>query len=276
MWRDTALGSHHPVGRTARWLTAAAIACVLSAVSGSDLFAQNPETWDAGRLQLTRAELELLLRKYEQTGRSATYSNEFKVRARSEAELVSKRLAEGDFQVGDQIELIVDGEDKMPPTLTVGPGRVLSIPNLGELSLAGVLRSELNDKVLHHVARYVKSPSVRTRSNIRIAIMGQVANPGFRTVASESLLSDIIMAAGGPTPAANLSAARVDRGAERIWEGQVLQEAIAEGRTLDQMSLRSGDQLIVPQSNGRGSTFMGVVTILPAAILAVTGLLRIL
>lgn len=245
-------------------------------VAKGSAVAQGPQTWDAGRLQLTRPELELLLQRYEETGRSGTYSNEFKIRYRTEADLVRRRLTEGDFQVGDVIEVIVEGEQGLPPSLTVGPGRVLAIPNLGELSLVGVLRSELSEKVNQHVARYIKNPTVRSRSFIRLAVMGQVAAPGYRTVASEALLSDVIMTAGGPAQTANLSAARVERNGERIWEGKILQEAIAEGRTLDQMSIRSGDQFVVPEAKTRGSGLMRAITVIPALILAVGGIIQIL
>ena len=238
---------------------------------------QDNETWDARRLQLTRPELELLLRRFEETGRSASYSNDYKMRAKSEAELVRLRLTDGDFQVGDQIVLTVEKEEKMPVTLTVAPGRVLVIPKMEELSLAGVLRSELNEKVTQHVSRFIVNPVVRTQSNVRVFVSGQIAKPGFHTVPSETILSDLIMLAGGPTGLAKLTDARIERGSARIWDGQVLHDAITAGRTLDQMSLQSGDQLHVPSADGgRGSAFKRAAMMIPTALLAITALLQIL
>ena len=98
--------------------------------------------------------------------------------------------------------------------------------------------------------------------------MGQVAQPGFKSVPAESLISDLITQAGGPTANAKISAARIERGTERILDGQALQEAIAEGRTLDQMSLRSGDQLNLPE-NKSGGGFLRYAAMLPAAIIAI-------
>jgi hypothetical protein len=57
--------------------------------------------------------------------------------------------------------------------------------------------------------------------------------------------------------------------------GQSLQDAIAEGRTLDQMSLRSGDQFYIPADAG-GNKFLRAWALIPTAILALTGLLQIL
>ena len=241
--------------------------------------AQNPESWDAGRLQLTRAELQLLLEKFDRTGNSAAYTGTFKLRAQSEAELVRERLRDGDFQVGDQVFISVAGEAAYAQgvTLNVGPNRVIVLPQFGDLSLAGVLRSELTDSVRAFVSRFVREPVVQTRALVRVAVMGAVAQPGFKMLPAESLISDAITAAGGPAGNAKLSAARVERGTERIWHGPVFQEAIADGRTLDQMSIRSGDQIIVPLDTGSGGArFLRTVTMLPALVVAVLGIINIL
>lgn len=241
-----------------------------------------PQTWDAGRLQLTRAELEQLLARYQQAGGSDTYSAAFRLRAQSEADLVRRRLEQGDFQVGDQVYIVIEGEPPapnaavFPGSLTVGPDRMLAIPGMGELSLQQVLRSELNAVVQRHVARYVKDPVVRTQALVRVAITGQVTRPGFLLLPAESLLADAIMAAGGPLATAGLDRVHVVRGSDRIWDGEVLQQAIADGRTIDQMSLRSGDQLVVPgDASTRSASFLRIATMIPAAIIAVVGLIQV-
>lgn len=233
--------------------------------------------WDAGRLQMTRAELQDLLSKFEQAGRAKDYSAGFKARAASEAALIRSRLESGDFQVGDQINLLIEGEFRDSTlTLTVGPGRTVLVPGMGELALTGVLRSELKEQVREFVTRFIRAPVVHTRTMIRLAVIGQVQRPGFHAIPSESLLSDAIMQAGGPTGTAKLSEARVERNGERIWDGRVFQSAIAEGRTLDQMSIQSGDQLIMPADNGGGSaTLLRVLTIVPATLVAIVGLIRV-
>lgn len=241
-----------------------------------------PETWDAGRLQLTRIELEQLLTQYQRAGSSETYSAVFRLRAQSEADLVRRRLEYGDFQVGDQVYVVIEGEPAapgqtvFPGSLTVGPNRVLALPGMGELSLQKVLRSELNEVVQTHVARYVKDPVVRSQALVRVAITGQVARPGFLLLPAESLLADALMAAGGPLATAGLDRVHIVRGSDRIWNGDVLQQAIADGRTIDQMSLRSGDQLVVPgDASTRSASVMRVATMVPAVILAVVGLIQV-
>jgi len=259
------------------------VAGLAAAAHMSSATAQQPtQTWDAGRLQLTRTELEQLLARYQQAGDSETYSDAFRVRAQSEADLVRRRLEQGDFQVGDQVYIVIEGEPAapgatvFPGSLTVGPDRMLAIPGMGELSLQKVLRSELNDVVQAHVARYVKDPVVRTQALVRVAITGQVARPGFLLLPAESLLADAIMAAGGPLATAGLDRVHIVRGSERIWDGDVLQQAIADGRTIDQMSLRSGDQMVVPGDAGtRSASILRVATMIPAALIAIVGLIQV-
>lgn len=239
--------------------------------------AQQQAEGGAGSLQPTREELQRLLARYDSAAGSTAYTPAFRERARHEAGLVRTRLQQGDFQVGDQVALTVEGEPTLTATFTVQGGRVLRLPTLGEIPLAGVLRSELDEHLRRQISRYIREPVVTARSLVRISITGQVRQPGFYVVPAESLLSDALMAAGGPSATAKLSAIRVERGAERVWEGEPLRQAMVEGRTLDQMSIRAGDQVVVPAEGGpRGSGALRAITALPAALLAVVTLARTL
>ena len=83
------------------------------------------------------------------------------------------------------------------------------------------------------------------------------------------------MMAGGLTPTAKVEEILVERGADRIWEGRLLQAAMIGGRTLDQLSLKAGDRIFVPES-GRGLggsqqslRALGILFALPLTIAAV-------
>jgi polysaccharide export outer membrane protein len=239
--------------------------------------AQSPSSWDTGRMQLTREELEALLTRYSETSESGAHSSAFRARARFEAALIRTRLREGDFQIGDQVTLSVEGEPELTGSFVVNPQRGLSLPVIGEIPLQGVLRAELQAHLTRHLERFIREPSVRTRSSIRLLVSGQVARPGYYVVDTETLLSDVLMQAGGPSAGARLTEIRVERGSETIWDGEALQQAIAEGRTMDQISLRAGDHLVIPADTPRGMSVLSrvVLTGLPAITLAVTTLMRI-
>src|SRR6185369_17125525 len=120
------------------------------------------------------------------------------------------------------------------------------------LSLKGVLRSELEGKFREAILKVVRQPVVHAESYMRVSVTGDVGKQGYYTVAAASQLNDVLMVAGGPGATAKLTDIRVERGSKTIWDGEPLQVAITEGRTLDQMSLRAGDRIVVPAPQARG------------------------
>jgi protein involved in polysaccharide export with SLBB domain len=233
----------------------AATALVLVAVAGG-AEAQTPSRtgWDQSRgLQATRAELETMLAELEETATSSAYSGALRSRAREEAALIRRRLDDGDIQVGDRIMLVVEGH-QFPESVMVVSGRKIILPQIGEVPLEGVLRSELQAYMTTHIGRFIRDPVVRARSLVRVQIRGAVRNPGFFTVPSDLLIEDAIMAAGGPTGNARTDRVRIERARDVIWDGDRLQAAMVQGRTLDQLSVQAGDDIVVPEDRGG---FMG-------------------
>lgn len=201
---------------------------------------------DFARLQMSRDELKELLARFESASRTSSGDKELSERARYEAALIRVRLEEGDFQVGDRIDLSVQGEPTLSTPFTVAAGNVLRLPTIGDVPLRGVLRSELEPYLATEIGRYLKEPVVHAQALIRVSVLGAVATPGYYVIPADALLTDALMSAGGPSSAAKFSGIRVERGKERIWQGDPLQQAITEGRTLDQLSLRAGDRIVVP------------------------------
>ncbi len=208
---------------------------------------QSARAWDPEQLQMSRAQLQDLLTRYQAVASSRGYSSTLKARAESEIKLIRGRLSDGDYQVGDRIALTVQGHQELTDTFKVTDDQTIVLPQLGPVPLKGVLRSELQPKVAAYIGRFIRDPEVRANTLIRITITGAVRTPGFFVVPSQALLSDVIMQAGGPVTGAGLSKMSIERGQVTIWQGQALAQALGEGRTLDQLSLRAGDQVIVPE-----------------------------
>jgi polysaccharide export outer membrane protein len=234
--------------------------------SANSLDAQSPPDLDPGRTVRSRADLEDLLQYYEDALLSPAYSDEVKASLNIEASRIRERLTRGDFKLGDRIVLFVQGEPNLPDTVPVQPGPMISLPLFGEISLEGVLRSEVEDHVTEALSVFLRDPVVRAEGLVRVSVQGAVARPGFYLVPADVLLSETIMVAGGPTQDANLESLRVERGIEVLFEGEELQEALRQGLSLDQMNMQAGDQLVVPQSTGGFWTRAGVIVGLVASV----------
>lgn len=223
---------------------------------------------------MSRTELEGLFDRFDRAANSTAYSDFLRDQSRFEAELVENRLREGDFQVGDRILLRVQGEQTLTDTFTVSEGRLLTLQDIGNVELAGVLRAELEQYLSDHLARFIRTPRVMARSLIPVTIVGGVANPGFYTVPSQLKVDDALMIAGGPTALAQLDRLRIERGGRRIWEGAPLQQAIVDGRTLDQLNIRGGDQIHLPAAGAAlgawesSARTLGYLLAIPAAVVA--------
>jgi protein involved in polysaccharide export with SLBB domain len=210
---------------------------------------------DRGGSHATREELRELLARHELSAKSGAYSPQLRARARYEASLIKQRLEQGDFQVGDRIAIAVDNEPTLSDTVVVSPALNIALASGESIPLKQVLRSEVQPLIQTAIAKVLKNPVVHTESFLRIGIMGAVGSQGFFVVKSEALLSDVLMSSGGITQLADLSKIRVERDQKTIWEGEALQQALTEGRTVDQLSLRAGDMLIVGQQGKANKNF---------------------
>jgi protein involved in polysaccharide export with SLBB domain len=192
-----------------------------------------PSTASVERRQFeTREQLQARIQAAESAQRSG------------EAWLLKTRLERGDFQEGDRIVLSVPnlrlvGSD----TITVRAGKLIQLPGMADFSLEGVLRSELTEQLTAHIGRYMREPTVRATQLLRVAVIGHVGRPGFYYSAADALLSDAIMAAGGPSANADLKNVTVRRGDDIIWQRADTRTAIAEGLSLDRLHLRAGDEI---------------------------------
>ncbi|HEV8265444.1 MAG TPA: polysaccharide biosynthesis/export family protein [Gemmatimonadales bacterium] len=233
----------------------------LSAVLLGLLLALPAAAQQSGPAWATRERLREELARLERDGRS-----------RAEVALIRARLESGDFQAGDRILVRVEGEQPLSDTFTVGPGPELVLPQIGGVPLAGVLRSELKDRLQTHLVRYLRDPVVQVRPLIRILVEGDVGRPGFYAVAPDLPLADVITLAGGLTPRAKATGIRVERGRSTIWGGESLQQGLGRGYSLDQLSLRAGDRVFVPARGdfARTAGIIGALMAVPVAIYTLT------
>ena len=193
-------------------------------------------------------------------------------KARQLLGLLNQRLERGDFLPGDLILMNVQGEETLSDTFTVAGDGTLRLPppTVGELPLHGVLRSELEPQVRRFVARFVRIPVVRATPLVRVSIQGEVARPGFYGVPADEPVTGAIMSAGGTTANADMRKLKINRNGRTVATGERLQRAINEGLSLEDASVRPGDEILVARK--RNGTFMESARLLSFMISIAGGL----
>lgn len=196
---------------------------------------------------VTRAELEESLLWHQAIIDSVDVDEDEREKAIEAAEYIQTRLVDGDFRAGDQIIFFVEGEEDFPDTLVVEGGPSVLIPNVGSVSLDGILRSELQDHLVRELSRFLRNPIVRALPTIRLTMGGYISQPGFYTFPAGLPLGEAIMTAGGPTGESRMDAIKIQREGMVLYGGDEVQNAIAQGLTFDQLGLRAGDEIYTPE-----------------------------
>ena len=223
------------------------------------------------RLMVARPELERYLgqlREQALTPKRGGISEDF---LRGETTYVQQRLAEGDFRVGDRMLVTVEDpgpvagvmagpgippvktpEQQLSDTFTVGTNQEVPLPGVGIVSLRGVLRSELEPFLTVQIGRYIRDPVVHVRPLISLAVSGGVAKPGYYTVPANAVLPAVITAAGGGVKGGALNDVAIRRSGHVVMDKHEVRTAVAAGRTIDEMDLHPGDEVVVPEKTSSG------------------------
>jgi protein involved in polysaccharide export with SLBB domain len=229
-----------PLGALARNVLLGVLAAAAFVVAPARAAAQH--TVSARSPLTSRAELDSIAK----TAERLAMTGEDPERNSLLAAQTRERLREGDFQTGDRIAVTVQIDTAHTDTLVVRAGRVLQIPGgLPAVALAGVLRSELQPLVSSEVLKYVKARRVDAVPLMRLSVAGEVARPNFYDFNSDLPLTNVIMAAGGPTATADLTRSSLRRGGADLHSSQEISTAMQHGLTLDQFGLQAGDELVI-------------------------------
>ena len=180
------------------------------------------------------------------------------------------------FQVGDRILLHIEGDSVLSDTFTVVAGPALRLPAIGEISLAGVRRADIESHLTRELGKFIKDPVVQARALVRVSVVGEVTHPGFYAVPIDLVLPDALMLAGGATQTARVERMRIMRGNASLWKENELQAAIARGATLDELGVRAGDRIQVPGDRDPESKWRvaGIIVTSLATLVTVFALTR--
>jgi polysaccharide export outer membrane protein len=165
--------------------------------------------------------------------------------AQEQGQIISQAGASYTLGPGDIIRIIVWGRDELSGQFQVDEEGKIQYPLLGEIDLADLSVAEVRDSIRAGLGQLFTTPFVTITPLFRIAVLGEVRNPGLYTVDPTLSVLDLVALAGGNTASGNLNKIRVFRSA---GETEVsFEEASLRGRTLQEIGVRSGDEVVVPR-----------------------------
>lgn len=158
------------------------------------------------------------------------------------------------LDIGDQITVSVPDFPEFNSSGPVDPDGNFLVPILGRIPVLGLTLDEVQTKIRLELGRkYLREePEViavlASARPVQLTILGEVQRPGFYSVAPNTPLAQVLLAAGGGTPRADLRSIVVRR---VLVDGTVLEEKLdlytplIKGERLPDLRLQGGDAVIV-------------------------------
>lgn len=184
------------------------------------------------------------------------------------------------FRVGDRIAITYEPPTSttaqpgpmagyFSDTLTVRDGLIIRLPiaGMGDISLEGVRRGNIQRYLTQQFGKYVRDPVVHATPLVRVSVVGEVGRPGFYFMPSDILLSDAIMKAGGPTGNADPNRSVIKRDGREVLDSRDAAAAITSGKTLDEIGVEPGDEVVVGEKSrlGFGTALQVASVLIPLA-----------
>jgi polysaccharide export outer membrane protein len=161
----------------------------------------------------------------------------------------------GEYVIGPQdvLEISVWEHPELSATLPVDANGRVVLPPVGEVEAAGLTAQQLGRRLEEVLEAFLRRPvqvtvRVVAYNSRRIMVTGDVRNPGTYSFPAIPGFLEVLGAAGGPNPTADLSRIRLLRAAQQETSSVVvdLEAALRTGRLGDLPRLQPGDVLYVP------------------------------
>lgn len=163
---------------------------------------------------------------------------------------------------GDRLVLILTGDVEQAYTLDVTREGFVVIPQVGQINVANLTLSQLEDLLFARLGRSYsgirRGANATTRFSISVArlrsnqifVVGDVARPGSYRVSAAGTALTALYAAGGPTANGSLRALQIRRNG-RVVSTIDLYDYLLRGDASHDARLLNGDIVFVPVHTGR-------------------------
>lgn len=159
------------------------------------------------------------------------------------------------LEPGDVIRLRIWREENMSGEFTVDAEGMVVFPRLGARVVTGKDPAELKQELVDVYSRLLRTPSIEVTFLRRIAVGGAVQRPAVYHIDPTMSVRDVVLEAGGPTPAGRTDVI------ELIRDGQLIEANLRQDVSIVESAIRSGDQLYIPERNWASRNLSAVVGI---------------
>ncbi|MFB3110492.1 MAG: polysaccharide biosynthesis/export family protein [Gemmatimonadales bacterium] len=165
---------------------------------------------------------------------------------------------------GDVLQIVVWGQEDYSGSFKVDETGKIPYPVLGEIDTSGKTMAQIREEIRAALSQIFNAPFVTVTPQFNIAVLGEVNNPGLFPVDPTQTVLDIVAMAGGPNRNGNINKIRLLRG------GQTLDLRLERDRvgalTLQEVGLRSGDQIMIARRGFTGDDLRMLLGILQVAL----------
>lgn len=150
---------------------------------------------------------------------------------------------------GDEIVIRAWGQVDIDYRATVDRNGAISIPKVGNISIAGIRYQELQGYLKTAIGRVYRNFELNVTMgqlrSIQIFIVGQALRPGTYTVSSLSTLVNAVFASGGPTAKGSMRSIQLKRGDKTVTEFDMY-DLLLKGDKSKDVRLLPGDVIYIP------------------------------
>jgi protein involved in polysaccharide export with SLBB domain len=151
-----------------------------------------------------------------------------------------------EFLAGEvlRIDIPTDTASPLEGYYPIDGAGLADLPISGRIVVAGKTRANIEQYLGGIWAPFLKDTHVMARPMIRVAVNGNVHNPGFYYASPDAVLFDVIKLAGGPVNPYKIEDMEQRRGGDKVKGG--IAYAVSREQTLREIGIQSGDEIVLP------------------------------
>ncbi len=147
--------------------------------------------------------------------------------------------AEIRLRPGDQIRLAIRDEPELAGEYPIVESGAVLLPEIGFVTVGAREFGEVEREIQQRYARILVDPEIQVVPLIRVAVLGEVRQPGLFAVDPTQNLADVLALAGGLTPSGD------PNGVSLVREGREIRSRLSADSPTMAERFHSGDRIVV-------------------------------